>query len=484
MSLTKVTYAMIESDPINVLDYGAVGDGIVDDTAALQAAVNYGFANQKPVYLPNGTYKTTKPILVYGNSVPLSPVSGSILIGESRESTIIKKYGSANAGTGFSYDTNSVIIIANASAYSGVESTGAAKWVTLQNLYLMGNSNDVANIVHVARNASDITLSYMRFESFTNAGLYVTANFFMSRVILIYILASNGVSAGNYGVYYASGIGTSTIYENMYVIGTLLIAYKITGTYQTMISCAADACQQTVYDLSSFRGTLVSPGSESTDAEIQVLVGQFGNVSLINPDLIGNFTSATATQISVTLGGKLQIFGGRVGYDGTETGLVAPGYLYKVANFATMSTYDVTEGDYTLDGIVAGAAVSTQNAITRNGVNQRTGTVTVAANATTTITVTSGDPQGPITIDFSTFSTAAAGSVMVKAIAAGYLPSTGAPNVSKIIDSASNGSLSVGTITKVAYGFSFPIVNSSLTATAIVNWVATGIFSTISVTSA
>lgn len=35
MGLTKVTYAMIEGSPINVLDFGAVGDGVTDDTAAI-----------------------------------------------------------------------------------------------------------------------------------------------------------------------------------------------------------------------------------------------------------------------------------------------------------------------------------------------------------------------------------------------------------------------------------------------------------------
>ena len=34
MSLTKVTYSMIEAAPINVADYGAVGDGVTNDTTA------------------------------------------------------------------------------------------------------------------------------------------------------------------------------------------------------------------------------------------------------------------------------------------------------------------------------------------------------------------------------------------------------------------------------------------------------------------
>jgi hypothetical protein len=40
MSLTKVTNAMISASPIHPQDFGAVGDGIADDTTAMQAAIN------------------------------------------------------------------------------------------------------------------------------------------------------------------------------------------------------------------------------------------------------------------------------------------------------------------------------------------------------------------------------------------------------------------------------------------------------------
>jgi hypothetical protein len=51
MSLTKVTYAMIDGAVVNVLDYGAVGDGIADDYAAFNAAITA--ASGKTLYVPD-----------------------------------------------------------------------------------------------------------------------------------------------------------------------------------------------------------------------------------------------------------------------------------------------------------------------------------------------------------------------------------------------------------------------------------------------
>ena len=71
MALTKVSYSMIEGATANVLDFGAVGDGVADDTDAIQAAIDSGAGS---VYAPTGTYKITstvninRPITFFGAS--------------------------------------------------------------------------------------------------------------------------------------------------------------------------------------------------------------------------------------------------------------------------------------------------------------------------------------------------------------------------------------------------------------------------------
>jgi hypothetical protein len=77
MSLTKVTYSMINGAAVNVLDYGATGDGTTDDTAAVQAALNVGGA----IYFPAGTYLVKDSTNTAG-AVVLAPASNSVLFGE------------------------------------------------------------------------------------------------------------------------------------------------------------------------------------------------------------------------------------------------------------------------------------------------------------------------------------------------------------------------------------------------------------------
>jgi hypothetical protein len=83
MALTKVSYSMITGAQLNVLDYGAVGNGVTDDSAAVQAAMDAAFADGGgEVYIPSGTYLCNTPLVLQG---------GVNLTGESRLNTIIRK---------------------------------------------------------------------------------------------------------------------------------------------------------------------------------------------------------------------------------------------------------------------------------------------------------------------------------------------------------------------------------------------------------
>jgi len=75
-------------ESVSVKDFGAIGDGTTDDTAAIQAAVNSVSSNGGQVIFPSGSYKTTSEILI--------PSSNVSLIGDSELSTKIIRIGSGN----------------------------------------------------------------------------------------------------------------------------------------------------------------------------------------------------------------------------------------------------------------------------------------------------------------------------------------------------------------------------------------------------
>lgn len=56
--------------PYNVKDYGAVGNGVADDTAAIQAALNAGVAAGHSVFAPAGNYKISSHLLIGASSAP------------------------------------------------------------------------------------------------------------------------------------------------------------------------------------------------------------------------------------------------------------------------------------------------------------------------------------------------------------------------------------------------------------------------------
>ena len=59
MALTKVHNRMVKGSIANVLDFGAAGDNVADDSVAVQAAINSGAGR---VYFPPGTYKLNQQI--------------------------------------------------------------------------------------------------------------------------------------------------------------------------------------------------------------------------------------------------------------------------------------------------------------------------------------------------------------------------------------------------------------------------------------
>lgn len=76
--LTKATFSMISGTPANVMDYGAVGDGTTDDSAAITAAL----AASDTVYFPKPAtaYRVASTIIVASNKTLTAAAGAKLLV--------------------------------------------------------------------------------------------------------------------------------------------------------------------------------------------------------------------------------------------------------------------------------------------------------------------------------------------------------------------------------------------------------------------
>jgi len=100
MSLTKASYSMINGAPVNVLDFGAVGDGLHDDTTAIVEAIAFCQTTLSSLYFPTGIYKITSTITLPGpGNLGIAFIGdgfGSQQQGSTRSATTLRWTGGAS----------------------------------------------------------------------------------------------------------------------------------------------------------------------------------------------------------------------------------------------------------------------------------------------------------------------------------------------------------------------------------------------------
>jgi len=109
----------------SVKDFGAVGDGVADDTAAIQATFDAAFGSyssphgnsrrflNRPVFFPAGNYRISKPLYLKG-------VTGGHIFGAGSQSTKLTYTGAFNGNTIIGNGITA-LIMTNGLAYSRVE---------------------------------------------------------------------------------------------------------------------------------------------------------------------------------------------------------------------------------------------------------------------------------------------------------------------------------------------------------------------------
>jgi hypothetical protein len=194
MSLTKVTYSMIDGAVFNALDYGAVADGVVNDATAINAAITAAnTAGGGIVALPAGTYAVSAPILLKSNVT---------LQGDGYDATIVKQTGTI-AGWDAITTSSGVITTLEADEFENIH----VKGLKLEGLYSTpipdGSANYAVNGISIANTVKssvtdckvqDTGTGIIIYGTVTGAEIYenLIANCFVTN-------ARSWIMAGNSG---------------------------------------------------------------------------------------------------------------------------------------------------------------------------------------------------------------------------------------------------------------------------------------------
>jgi hypothetical protein len=124
------------AETVSVKDFGAIGDGVTDDTAAIQAAIDYATTTGQNVLLNAGDYKTTSTLTITNTNTGIIGEVNAIqyVNGGSR----INYTGAGSAilcSTWWGQIKNLAIHVSNLAAH-GIEIGTMSRYCSIENVYL------------------------------------------------------------------------------------------------------------------------------------------------------------------------------------------------------------------------------------------------------------------------------------------------------------------------------------------------------------
>lgn len=228
---------------VSATSYGAIGDGIHDDTAPIQKAIDEAFKTNKNVILPEGTFKITSPLKLY---------DGVVLTGNGGSKTVIKAINEGNLTAAIKFEVGSGSKFEYAQGQKVKDLS-----ITCENGVEFGIYSETPCPYTVIDNIS---------IDFAKNGIYLKNGGWISRI------SNVTISECETGLFYGN-TGTTTIIENVYVTNASKVGYDLNGlTYSQLKNLACDWCKGTAYKFNFCFVIVDGLGCESKEATTGIWV--------------------------------------------------------------------------------------------------------------------------------------------------------------------------------------------------------------------
>jgi len=220
MALTKVHNRLIDTSVANVKDFGAIGNGVADDTSAIAAALDAADA----VYFPEGLYTTTEALRITGNKRIFGKGKGV--------SRIIRTDTTAET-----IDSESV----TATVYV------SGRYNSIENLGIRGdrtgtNNTATVNGIHLGGTTTVASNSSFRNLDIRNANNCILATKGVFMMTFEQLNCANSVNAYNF----SAAVAKTSLTFNSCWAENVGQAYEFNNTvYTTLNSCGADYANYT-----------------------------------------------------------------------------------------------------------------------------------------------------------------------------------------------------------------------------------------------